>query len=208
LRQAGRQRRLTAHAARLHAVFAAPCLRQPPLVEQAMGRHALALLRALEAACTGADELAAATGQAFDRHPDAKIITSFAGLGRLTGARVLAELGDDRARFAAAKAVKAYAGSAPVTRASGKSLLVNHRRVKNQRLATAGYLWAFAALTASPGAHAHYQRRRAAGDAHTAALCNLFNRLLGCPHHCLQTNQPYQETAAFVPPKQPDQPAA
>ena len=163
-----------------------------------MGQGALALLRALQAACVGADELATATGQAFDRHPDAEIITSFAGLGRLTGARVLAELGDDRARFAAAKAVKAYGGSAPVTRASGKSPLVSHRRVKNQRLATAGYLWAFAALTASPGAWAHYQRRRAAGDAHTAALRNLFNRLLGCLYHCLQTRQPYQESTAFA----------
>jgi transposase len=103
----------------------------------------------------------------------------------------LAELGDDRSRFAAAKAVKAYAGAAPVTRASGKRLLVTHRRVKNQRLATAGYQWAFAALTASPGAHDHYQRRRAAGDAHAAALRNLFNRLLGCLHHCLQTRQSY-----------------
>jgi transposase len=46
----------------------------------------------------------------------------------------LAELGDDRSRFAAAKAVKAYAGAAPVTRASGKSLHLSHRRVKNQRL--------------------------------------------------------------------------
>lgn len=145
LRQAGRQRRLATHAARLHAIFAAPCLHQPPLVEQAMGRHALALLGALEVACANAEELATATRQAFDRHPDAEIITSFAGLGRLTGARVLAELGDDRSRFAAAKAVKAYAGAAPVTRASGKSLLVTHRRVKNQRLATAGYQWAFAA---------------------------------------------------------------
>jgi transposase len=200
LRRAGRQRRLATHAARLQAVFAAPCLRQPPLVEQAMGRHALALLGALDTACANAEELAAATRQAFHRHPDAQIITSFAGLGPLTGARVLAELGDDRSRFVAAKAVKAYAGAAPVTRASGKSLHVSHRRIKNQRLATAGYQWAFAALTASPGAHAHYQRRRAAGDAHPAALRNLFNRLLGCLHHCLQTRQPYQEHAAFTPP--------
>jgi transposase len=120
----------------------------------------------------------------------------------------LAELGDDRSRFAAAKSVKAYAGAAPVTRASGKSLLVTHRRVKNQRLATAGYQWAFAALTASPGANAHYQRRRAAGDAHAAALRNLFNRLLGCLHHCLQTKQPYQEHAAFAPPRRQHPPAS
>jgi transposase len=69
LRQAGRQRRLATHAARLHASFATPCLRQPPLVNQAMGRHALALLGALNTACANADELATATRQAFDRHP-------------------------------------------------------------------------------------------------------------------------------------------
>ncbi|MEV0146514.1 MULTISPECIES: transposase [unclassified Nonomuraea] len=58
---------------------------------------------------------------------------------------MLAELGDDRTRFADARALKAYAGAAPITRASGKSLLVHHRKVKNQRLAAAGYVWAFAA---------------------------------------------------------------
>jgi len=110
---------------------------------------------------------------------------------------VLGELGDDRSRFADARAVKAYAGAAPVTRASGKRHQVSHRRVKNQRLAAAGYVWAFSALTASPGARAHYDRRRTAGDGHIAAQRNLFNRLLGCLHHCLQTRTPYNEHAAF-----------
>jgi hypothetical protein len=66
---------------------------------------------------------------------------------------------------------------------------------------------AFAALTASPGAHAHYQRRRAAGDAHTADLRNLFNRLLGCLHHCLQTNSPTRSTPrSCLPDSQTNQP--
>lgn len=105
-----------------------------------------------------------------------------AGPGSLTGARVLAETGDDRSRFTNARSLKTYAGSAPVTRTSGKSLIVTHRRVKNQRLAATGYVWAFAALTASPGARAHYDRRKHTGDRHTAAQHNLFNRLLGCLH--------------------------
>jgi transposase len=113
-------------------------MRQLPLVEEAMGAQALALLRAVDTACANAEELAEATERSFDKHPDAGIITSFAGLGRLTGARVLAEIGDDRSRFADARTLKAYAGSAPITRASGKSTAVLHRRVKNQRLATAG----------------------------------------------------------------------
>jgi hypothetical protein len=74
---------------------------------------------------------------------------------------------------------------------------VPHRRVKNNRLAAAGYTWAFAALTASPGARAHYDRRRDAGEWHTGALRNLFSRLLGCLHHCLATGQHYDETTAF-----------
>jgi transposase len=208
LRQAGRQRGIAAEAARLRRVFDAEYLHQPPMVEQAMGRQALALLRILDATCRSADDLIIATEETFDTHPDAEIITSLPGLGRLTGARVLAEIGDDRSRFADAKAVKAYAGSAPVTRASGKSIVVSHRRIKNRRLSTTGHQWAFSALTASAGARTHYQRRRATGDAHTAALRNLFNRLLGCLYHCLQTNQLYQEETAFAPSQPQQLPAA
>ena len=110
---------------------------------------------------------------------------------------MLAEIGDDRSRFQDAKGLKAYAGAAPITRASGKSRSVTHRRVKNNRLNAAGYSWAFSALTASPGARAHYDRRRDAGDRHAAAQRNLFGRLLGCLHTCLTTRQHYDETIAF-----------
>ena len=75
-----------------------------------------------------------------------------------------------------------------------------HRRVKNQRLAATGYIWAFSAITASPGARAHYDRRKADGDRHAAAQRNLFGRLLGCLHHCLATGQHYNETIAFPAP--------
>ncbi|WP_405499033.1 transposase [Nocardia sp. NBC_00511] len=61
-----------------------------------------------------------------------------AGLADLTGAGVLAEIGDDRTRFANDRALKAYAGSGPVTRASGKSIAITHRRINNDRLAAAG----------------------------------------------------------------------
>ena len=162
-----------------------------------MGRKALALPRQLDAACASADDLEQAAVKAFNQHPDAGIITSFPGLGALTGARVLAEIGDDRSRFCDAKGLKAYAGAAPITRASGKSRSVTFRRVKNDRLSAAGYTWAFSALTASPGARAHYDRRRDDGDRHAAAQRNLFGRLLGCLHHCLATSQHYDEITAF-----------
>jgi transposase len=197
LKKAGRSLRIDAEAQRLREAFRTPQMRQLPLVEQAMGRQALALLRQLDAACTSADDLERAAVESFNQHPDAGIITSFPGIGALTGARVLAETGDDRSRFTDAKGLKAYAGAAPVTRASGKTKSVTHRHVKNNRLAAAGYLWAFSALTASPGARAHYDRRKNAGDRHAAAQRNLFGRLLSCLHHCLATGQHYNETTAF-----------
>jgi len=197
LRKAGRSRGIDAEAQRLRGAFRQEQMRQLPLVEQAMGRQSLALLRQLDAACQSADDLEQAVGGAFNQHPDAGIITSFPGIGALTGARVLAEIGDDRSRFQDARGLKAYAGAAPVTRASGKSRSVTHRRVKNNRLAAAGYIWAFSAITASPGARHHYDRRRDAGDRHAAAQRNLFSRLLGCLHHCLTTGQHYDEATAF-----------
>jgi transposase len=197
LKKAGRSRGLDTEATRLRDAFRIPQMRQLPLVEQAMGRQALALLGQLDAACASAGDLEAAAIESFNQHPDAGIITSFPGLGPLTGARVLAETGDDRSRFHDARGLKAYAGAAPITRASGKSTSITHRKIKNNRLASAGYAWAFSALTASPGARAHYDRRKNAGDRHAAAQRNLFNRLLGCLHHCLATGQHYDETTAF-----------
>jgi transposase len=197
LRRAGRVRLLPVEATRLQQVLRADYLHQPAAVEDAMGVHALALLALLDAACGNADRLAEAASGAFRAHPDAAIIASFPGQGGLTGARILGELGDDRTRFADARGLKAYAGSAPITRASGRVRSVTTRRIKNQRLAAAGYVWAFSALTASPGARAHYDRRRRHGDPHVAAQRNLFNRLLGCLHHCLTTGTHYDEAVAF-----------
>jgi transposase len=208
LRRAGRKRNIDTEADRLQTILRAAYLHQPALVENAYSRQTLALLRSLDTACANADELEAAAVDSFDQHPDAKIITSFPGLAALTGARVLAEIGDDRTRFADARALKAYAGSAPVTRASGKNQHVMTRKVKNQRLAAVGYVWAFSALTASSGARAHYDRRRQANERHTAAQRNLFNRMIGMLHHCLQTGQSYNEQIAFQRPTPAHQEAA
>jgi transposase len=200
LRRGGRQRNIDRLADELLQALRRPQLRQLELVEHAMGVQALSLLAVLNAACAGVDQLAEAISESFPKHPDYAVITSFPGLADVSGARVLAEIGDDRSRFADARALKAYAGSAPVTRASGRSHAVTHRRIKNDRLAAVGYTWAFMALTNAPAARAHYQRRRAHGDRHPAALRNLFNRMLGQLHHCLQTTQVYNEQLAFAAP--------
>lgn len=111
-----------------------------------------------------------------------------------------AEIGDDRARFADARALKAYAGSAPVTRASGRSTCITHRQIKNNRLANVGWMWAFCAASTSEQARRHYRQRRDHGDRHSAANRHLFNKLLGQLHHCLQTHQQFDAAKAFPQP--------
>jgi Transposase IS116/IS110/IS902 family len=105
-------------------------------------------------------------------------------------------LGDDRSRFQDAKGLKAYAGAAPITGASGKSRAVTHRKVKNNRLAFAGYNWAFLRLAASPGTRRHYDRRRDTSNGHAAAQRNLFGRL----RKCLAIGRHYDEAPAFSDP--------
>ena len=165
-----------------------------------MGRQALAQLRTLNAAAANVSELEHALGEAFHQHPDAAIITSFPGLGTVLGARILGEIGDDRTRFTDAKALKAFAGTAPVTRASGRKRSVTMRVVRNRRLCQAGYLWALPLLTHSPGARSHYDRRRERGDTYSAAARNLANRYFGILFHCLQNRLTYDETKAFPTP--------
>ncbi len=200
LRKAGRQRNIDADVERLRGVFHGEYLHQPVVVEHAMGIQLGSLLGQFEAACTAADELAEAARSHFEQHPDATIITSFPGLASLAGARVLAEIGDDRNRFADARGLKAFAGSAPITRASGKKTVVLHRHIKNRRLTAVGSIWAISSLRASPGARRHFDARRAAGDWNRQAQRHLFNKFLGQLHHCLQTRCPYDEHRAFPPP--------
>jgi hypothetical protein len=134
----------------------------------------------------------------FEAHPDAGVIRSLPGLGIILGARVLGELGDAPGRYPDAKSRRNYAGTSPVTRASGTRRAVLARHARNRRLADAIYLWAFSALSTSPGARAHYDARRAAGDTHHQALRALGNRLVGILHGCLARHATYSETTAWA----------
>ena len=197
--RAGRRRNIDHQVDRILAGLRGEQFTQLRLVEQAMGRQALAHLHTLNTAVANVADLEQALGEAFAQHPDAAIITSFPGLGTVLGARILGEIGDDRTRFTNAKALKAFAGTAPVTRASGLKRSVSMRVVRNRRLCHAGYLWALPLLVHSPGARAHYDQRRQRADTYSAAARNLANRFFGILYHCLQKRISYDEAKAFPP---------
>jgi transposase len=175
-----------------------PALRQPAAVEAAFGVSAQTLLTVLAAQQAAVETLEKALTERFDPHPLAPILRSVPGLGPVLAARVLAEIGDDPARFQSPAGLRAFAGTAPVTRASGRSHYVKARKIRNKRLGDACHWWAFAMLTKSPGARAHYDRRRAAGDHHNAALRNLANKLLGRLWWCLKNQQLWDDHAAWT----------
>ncbi|MGD9795119.1 MAG: IS110 family transposase [Acidimicrobiia bacterium] len=198
LRRAGRQRRVDERAAEIRDVLRAEHLHAPTIIAEAMGAAVLALVRVLVEVNRQLDVLEAELAARFDQHPDAKIIRSLPGLGMVLGARVLGEFGDDPNRYPDAKSRKNYAGTSPITRASGRSHVVLARHARNRRLADAGYQWAFAAITASPGARAFYDQRRATGDNHSKALRALSNRLVGILHGCLRHQMFYDEHTAWA----------
>ena len=207
LRRSGRGDR-PGLADRIMAQLRQPALRQPERVEAAYGDAVAGLLNTIAVMQAGIARLETAMTAEFDRHPDAKILSPAPGLGPILAARVLAEIGDDRTRFDAAANLRAFAGTAPITRASGKSKVVRTRHIRNRRLADACHWWSFAAISASPGARAHYDRRRAIGDTHNAALRNLANKLLGRLWWCLQDNQAWDDHAAWPQPNSEQKPIA
>jgi transposase len=192
-----RRRDIAAKAAAIQAVLRAEHLGQPAVVTAAYAVSVRALVALLVTLNEQVKTLQRQVEAHFGRHPDAEIILSQPGLGPVLGARVLAEFGDDHARYTTAKARKNYAATSPITRASGKKKTVAARFVHNDRLVDALMTQAFSALHASPGARAYYQRQRARGANYNAALRQLANRLVGILHGCLKTGTVYDETTAW-----------
>ena len=208
LRRAGRQRNIDARAEQIQTALRAPQLEQPPLIAEAFGVTVSAYVTLLSASIAQVASLEGQLEQSFGQHPAAEIILSQPGLGPVLSARVLAEFGDDPHRYASPKARKNYAGTAPITRASGLRKVVLARVATNKRLRDALHLQAFAALSTSAGARAYYDARRAAGHTHHQALRAVSNRLVGILHGCLRHGALYDEATAWPRYTQQDQTAA
>jgi transposase len=192
-----RRRNVTEKAAVIQAALRAEHLGQPEIVADAYAASIQALIAVLTVLNTQVKALQRQVEAHFGQHPAAEIIVSQPGLGPVLGARVLAEFGDDPDRYTSAKARKNYAGTSPITRASGKKKVALARFIHNDRLIDALMTQAFAALNASPGARAYYDQQRARGASHNAALRQLANRLVGILHGCLKTATVYDETTAW-----------
>jgi transposase len=198
LRKAGRQRNIDKAADQILTALGEEHLGLSAALTQAYGVSVRSLVAVITTMVEQVTVLESEVNRCFGQHPDAEIITSQPGLGVVLGARVLAEFGDDTDRFVDAKSRRNYAGTSPITKASGTRRVVLARYARNKRLADALHQQAFAALTASPGARAFYDHHRSRGATHNQALRTLSNRLVGILDGCLRHRTNYDEATAWA----------
>ncbi len=206
LKRAGR-RNITERATVILTALRSEQLGQPEVLTLAYAATVRSLIAVIVTLNEQVKVLQGQVAEHFGRHPDAEIILSQPGLGKILGARLLAKFGDDPGRYADGKARRNYAATSPITRASGKRKVVAARFVHNDRLVDALNAQAFAALSASPGARAFYDQQRANGHGHNDALRRLANRLVGILHRCLKTRTLYDEDTAWGHRQQTEQAA-
>ncbi len=197
LKRGGRRRRVSQRAEEIRSALRSPQLEAPEVLSRAYGEVVRSTVRIVAEMTEQIDALAREVEARFEVHPDAKVLRSLPGLGSVLGARVLAEFGDDPTRYTDPKARKNYAGTSPITKASGRSRVALARFARNRRLADALEMWAFCSLTASVGAKRYYEALRARGHTHRRALRSLANRWVGILHGCLSHGKRYSEHVAW-----------
>lgn len=197
LRRGGRERNVQAKTEQIQAALRSEQLRASASLERTYGVITRSLVGLIEGLNAQIERLERDLHEAFERHPDAEIILSLPGLGSTLGARVLGEFGDDPTRYADARARRNYAGTSPITKASGNKRIVLARFARNPRIYDACHRWAFSSISASPGARRYYDQQRARGKTHNQALRALANRLVGILHACLEHRSHYSEDVAW-----------
>lgn len=172
-------------------------MRLPAEVEAEMADRTRSLLASMVFERAVADAQGEHVLDLYEAHPLYPIYASFPALSGLSGARMLAELGDDPLRYRTARGWQASAGMRPVTKASGLSSYDHRRYVHNRILGAAVFMWVLPLRNCSPAAQAYYERRRAAGDRFGTATRKVGCAYLGILWRCVRDGTKYDEQRAL-----------
>lgn len=172
----------------------APLSRTGEAEAEASGELVHALVAVLTPLVAQIQQLSAAIAAALAQHPDGPLLRSLPRSGQVNAAQILAELGDDRARFTTPEQLAAEAGVAPVTHASGKHRGVAFRWACNKRLRQALTTFADNSRHASVWAATVYARARARGCDHAHAIRILARAWARILWRCWQDRRPYDVT--------------
>ena len=171
-----------------------PCLHASEVTTRTKSRLMLALADQLEPLLKQIAEYDKEIERLFLMHADSELFQSLPRAGQRLAPRLLAELGDDRARYESASSLQALAGTSPVLFQSG-TYQKAHRRlgcIKPWRNALQQFAWQ--STHSEAWAKEYYQRKRTEGKSHTVAvraLANVWARIL---YAVWKTKEPYQTT--------------
>jgi transposase len=130
-------------------------------------------------------------GELFDAHPDSEIFSSFPAAGRVIGSELLAEIGDDRARYPTVDVLLCEAGIAPVTLASGKVHRVRIRYACNKRLRATTTTWAYTMKRIDPVSRERYLAALSRGQTQHRALRGVASTWTRILWRCWQDRVPF-----------------
>lgn len=181
-------------AALLARLRAAPAGHAGALAQETKGRLVLALVATLRPLVAELKALDALVAERLAEHPDGALVASFPRAGMVNAAQLLAEIGDERRRYASARQLAAEAGVAPVTRASGKHQGVSCRFACNKRLRAALTTWADNSRHGHAWAASVYARARRRGCDHPHAVRILARAWVGVLWRCWRDRVPYDVT--------------
>lgn len=161
--------------------------------DRARVRSALALADLLEHVTAILDGYETAIVEVLGRHPDAHVFSSLPGVGPITVATLVAEIGEDRQRFPSPGSLLAEAGLAPVTRQSGSSRRVGFRYAANHHLRACWQQWMLTAIRISPWTREAYDAARARGQSHSRAVRSVGARWARILWRCWQDRSAYDQ---------------
>lgn len=181
-------------AQELHEALHAPAIPAPQFLVRSRRWQTIHLVKQLRTVREDKKAYEQEIERLLREHPDGQLFLSLPGAGPTLAARLLAEIGDNRERYATANSLQCEAGTAPVTQQSGKTLsVVKFRRACKKQLRHALHLFAGCSLLRSNWARRCYDEHRQRGKKHPEALRVVAHKWLKIIFAMRRSNTLYNE---------------
>jgi transposase len=181
-------------AAKLFTRLHQPQLTADPITTRTKARLLLALVSQLVPLVEQIAAYDRVIEQLFLSHADSHLFASLPGAGQRLAPRLLAEWGDDRARYQDRRSLQALAGTAPVLYQSGNYQKAHRRVACLKVLRNALYQFAWQSTLTEPWAKDYYRRKRAQGKSHSVAVRALSNTWVRILYAMWLAHAPYERT--------------
>jgi transposase len=181
-------------AAKLVTTLHQPQLTADPITTRTKMRLMLALVSQLAPLVEQISAYDREIERLFLSHADSPVFASLPGAGQRLAPRLLAEVGDDRARYQDSRSLQALAGTAPVLYQSGNYQKAHRRVACLKVLRNALYQFAWQSTLTEPWAKDYYRRKRAQGKSHSVAVRALSNTWVRILYAMWVAHRPYERT--------------